>query len=182
MSKGTAGYLRKHGLEVDNGSINITDTFKLSGTTVASTAAELNLLDASNTEPADGAFASVLRCAKAEYDFAVDGGAVSAIDLNVDLPDNAIIVSGFIEVITTLTSAGDSATIAIHANSAGDIVAAVAISAATDWDAGIKSIIPVGTGATAIKLTALRAITATIAVQAVTAGKFNVHLFYVIGE
>ena len=144
--------------------------------------AEMNLLDASNTEPADAAFASVLRCAKAEYDFAVDGGLVSAIDLGVTIPDNAIIVSGFIEVITTLTSSGDAATIAIHVLAANDIVTAVAISAAADWDAGIRSIIPVATGATAIKLTSAKTITATIAVEAVTAGKFNVHLFYVIGE
>tara|TARA_Y100000310_G_C20698683_1_gene827688 strand:- start:1232 stop:1735 length:504 start_codon:yes stop_codon:yes gene_type:complete len=165
----------------DRENYNVT-RFYLDGTEVTSTAAELNLLDESNTEPADGAFAAVLRCAKAEYDFATDGGAISAIDLNVDLPDNAIIVSGFVDVVTTLTSATDAATIALHANSADDIVAAVAISAATDWDAGVKSIVPVATGATAIKLTALRAITATIAVEAVTAGKFNVYLFYVIGE
>lgn len=35
---------------------------------------------------------------------------------------------------------------------------------------------------TAIKLTAAREITATIAVQAFEAGKFNVFLYYVVGD
>lgn len=123
---------------------------------------------------------SYLHVAMATYDFAVDGGAISAIDLGVDIPDNAIIVDSLVDVITTLTSATDAATIAIHTQSADDIVAAVAISAATDWDAGLHAGIPVGTAATAIKMTAARAITATIAVEAVTAGKFIVFIYYIM--
>lgn len=169
----------------------------LGGTLITSTAAELNalygitssvgemnLLDASVvTEPADGVWAAVERLAKAEYDFAVDGGAISAIDLGVTIPDNAIIVGGFVEVITTCTSATDAGTGALSILSANDLVTATAISAGGDiWDAGMQDIVPDATGSTAIKLTSAKAITFTIAVEAFTAGKFNVWLRYVMGE
>jgi len=120
--------------------------------------------------------------ARATWDFAVDGGAVGAIDLGVTLPDNAIVLDGVVDVITTLTSAGDIATIALHAEAADDIVLAVAIGTGTPWDLGLRAIIPLGTSATAFKLTAARAITATIAVEAVTAGKFILLVRYVISE
>jgi len=153
---------------------------ELSATTIS--LAELNMLDASNTEPADGPM-SLSRWAKAEYDFAVDGGAISAIDLGVTIPDNAIIVGGFIEVLTTCTSSDDSGTMAISVEGANDIVTATAISAGGNiWDAGIHDIIPDSTGSTAVKTSQARNITATIAVDAFTAGKFNVWLEYVIGE
>ena len=160
------------------------------GTAITSTAAELNILDGAtvtvgelNSLDDSAAFAdglSRVRVATATYDFAVDGGAISAIDLGVTLPDNAIILDGMVDVITTLTSATDAATIAIHAEAADDIVTAVAILTATDWDAGLHAIKQLGTAATATKLTAARAITATIAVEAVTAGKFVVFLRYVL--
>ena len=159
------------------------DKLTLDGTLIAASAAELNLLDASNTEPADGAWAAVERLAKAEYDFATDGGAISAISLGVTIPDNAIIVGGFVEVITTCTSATDAGTGALHVLSANDIVSALDIDdAGAPWDAGMKDIVPDATGSTAIKLTSAKAITFTIAVEAFTAGKFNVWLRYVMGE
>jgi hypothetical protein len=154
---------------------------ELSATTVS--VAELNMLDASNTEPSDGPM-SLSRWAKAEYDFAVDGGAISAINLGVAIPDNAIIVGGFIEVVTTCqTASTDSGTMAISVEGANDIVTATAVSAGGNiWDAGIHDIIPDSTGSTAVKTTQARNVTATIAGQVFTAGKFNVWLEYVIGE
>ncbi len=134
------------------------------------------------TEAADGAWAIVSRWAKAEYDFATDGGLVSAIDLGVTLPDNAIVVGGFYEVITTATSSGDIATGALSLEGADDILVAVAIGTGTPFDAGNRAIVPSGVGTTAVKLTAARALTFTIAVEAFTAGKFNVYLEYVVGE
>ena len=102
-----------------------------------------------------------------------------------DIPDNAIITGGFVDVTTTFVGTGDDAnTIAIHVNSADDIVAAVAISAATDWDAGLKDIVPDATGSTAVKLTAARDITVTVVDGAgvLSAGEFDVYLYYVIGS
>ena len=158
------------------------DVLEVIGDTTA-TAAELNLLDADNTEPADGVWNAVTRWAKAEYAFAVDGGAISAIGLGVTIPDNAIVVGGFVEVVTTCTSSDDSGEMALHIQTANDLVTATAISGGSNiWDAGIHSIVPAGTGATAIKCTAARAITATITTDAFTAGKLNVWLKYVMGE
>jgi hypothetical protein len=156
---------------------------KLAGTLVTSTAAELNLVDGVSAPGADGL--GMLRVARATYDFAEHGGAISAINLGVTIPDNAIVVGGFVDVVTTCTTAGaDAGTMAIHVQTANDIVAAVAVSAATDWDAGIRPIVPKANTpeSTGIKLTANRAITATIATQAFTAGKFTVFLYYLQGD
>jgi hypothetical protein len=126
----------------------------------------------------------VVKTARATYDFAVNGGAISAIGLGTLIPNNAVIMSGGIDVVTTLTTAGaDAGTIAISVEGANDIVAAIAVSDVSNpWDAGGQNIIPNGTGATSVKTTAEREITATIAVQAVTAGKFVVFLNYVISD
>lgn len=156
-----------------------------SETAVTSTGAELNLLDESNTEPSDGAFAAVMRVAKAEWDFAVDGGAISAIDLNVDIPDNAVIVMASVDVLTTCTSSGDSGTGAISVEGANDVVTAIAIDdGGNPWDVGIGPLIVVDPvdASTHVKTTSAQAVTLTIAVEAFTAGKFNVYLFYVISE
>ena len=123
------------------------------------------------------------KIATAEYDFARDGGAVSSITLrSVDsdsvgsaIPVGAVILGGYVDVLTTLTSGG-AATIAINSEGAGDVLAALAVAS---WTAGRKSVIPVFTGATAVKTTAARNIVATIATAALTAGKFRVVLMYV---
>lgn len=124
---------------------------------------------------------------RATYDFAVDGGAVGVITLGETLPNNAICTNGFIDVITTLTSAADTATIAvgIATDDAAGIRAAVAINSGTSWDAGYQAIIQ-DSGAVAnhtVKTAAAdRAIIVTVAVQAVTAGKFITFLEYVISD
>ena len=126
-----------------------------------------------------------VQLAFALYDFAVDGGAISTITpvTGFKLPDNAIILDGMVDVITTCVSATDAATIAIQSEAAGDIVVAKAISAGgDDWDAGLQAIIPLGTAATAVKLTAARDIKIVIAVEAVTAGKFHIILRYVVTD
>ena len=139
-------------------------------------------LDIANGYNADGL--GLLRLARATYDFAEHGGAIGAHGLGVTLPDNAIVVGGFVDVVTTCTTAGaDAGTMAIHVQTAGDIVAAVAVSTAGNaWDAGLHAIIPKADTpeTTGIKLTAARVITATIATQAFTAGKFVVFLYYVL--
>jgi hypothetical protein len=114
-----------------------------------------------------------------EYDFAIDGGAVSTIVLRgvsgSAIPNGSLILSGVLEIVTTLTSGG-SETTALTVESAADILAATAVASLT---AGNKSIIPAATGATAVKTTAERAPSMTIAVAALTAGKFRLRLLYV---
>lgn len=127
---------------------------------------------------------SNLRVARATWDFSVDGGAISAINLGVTIPNNALVIGGFVDMITTATSSGDTGTGAISVEGANDIVNAVAIGTGTPWDAGQQAIIPKSNTpeTTAIKLTAARAVTFTIAVEAFTAGKFVVFLHYVTSD
>lgn len=157
---------------------------KLGGAAVTSSAAELNLLDGVAAPTADGL--GLLRVARATYDFAEHGGTIGAIGLGVTLPDNAIVCGGFVDVVTTCTTAAaDAGTMAIHVQGANDIVAAVAVSnGANPWDAGLKPIVPKANTpeSTGIKLTAAREVTATIATQDFTAGKFTVFLYYLMGD
>lgn len=120
-----------------------------------------------------------LKTVQAEYDFAVDGGAVGSITLrSVDgqgneVPNGSVIEMGYIDVLTACLSA--TGTMALASEAAADILAATAQAGLT---LGRKSVIPVGTGATAVKMTAKRSLVLTIATAAFTAGKFRVVLFY----
>jgi hypothetical protein len=119
-----------------------------------------------------------LKWARGRYDFAVDGGAVSTIVLTTEqIPSGAIILGGLVEVDTVPTSGG-AATIAVTVEGAGDIIAAAAISGAPWSTAGRKSVVPAFTGATTVKTTADRDISAVIATAALTAGVFDVLLAY----
>ena len=133
---------------------------------------------------ADGLHAR--RIARATYDFAVDGGAISTIGLGVTIPDNAIVVRAWYEVLTTLTSATDAATVAltIPTDDVGGIVAAIAISDASNpWDAGNHEAIQTGTVANfANKCTAARGLSMTIATEALTAGKFILYAEYIASD
>ncbi len=142
--------------------------------------------------------------AKALYDTAVNDSAgvsnktVAAHGLGVYLPINAIIVNAYTDVITTFTSATSAATIALKAEGAGDLVAAVAINSGTSrWNAGLGGCLPGSyleatvAGDTAIldaarkagsyiKCTAERELIATVAVEALTAGKAYLVVEYVV--
>jgi len=127
---------------------------------------------------------------------------IAAHPSGVFIPDNAIITHAFYEVNTTFTSAGaDAGTIAIHVESADDLVAAIAISDATNvWDAGIHGTLAIpGTGAndaahnTAVECIALEAaayiktagvedVTFTVAGQVLATGKLTLYITYVVGD
>lgn len=126
------------------------------------------------------------KIARATYDFDDDGGAVSTITLGTTLPNNALVTRSFYEVLTTLESSGDDATIALNITSddVAGILAAIAITDGTDpWDAGNHEGIQTGTAANfATKTTAARLLSMTIAVEAVTAGKFILWCEYVVSD
>lgn len=122
--------------------------------------------------------ASNIKAVRGRYDFAVDGGAVGDIDLSGSIPANSVVLGGFVEVDVAPTSGG-SATVALKVEGAGDIVAAASIGGAPWSTTGRKSVIPVFTGATTVKTTAARKVVATVATAALTAGQFDVVLFYV---
>lgn len=122
---------------------------------------------------------------KAVYDFSLQGGssagAVSLLDADgkaAVLPNKAIIKNVLIDVVTALTSGG-SATVAIGSGqAANDLKAALAIASYTGRVAGV----PVNTAATAIKLTANRTPTVTIATAPLTAGKLNIFIEYLLSD
>jgi hypothetical protein len=123
------------------------------------------------------------RLLKCKYDFALQGGAISTVNL-VDedgkacvVPKGAVIRDVLIDVITAGTT-GTGATMALTAQSAGDLKAALAAASYTGLVAGI----PVGTTATAIKLTADRTLQATIATGTFTAGKWYVLIEYILSD
>ena len=121
---------------------------------------------------------------RARYDFSDQGGSdVGSITLkdvnggNAVLPDGAIITNVIFDVLTAPVSSG-SATLAFTAQSAADLKAALAYGSWTGLVAGI----PVGTAATAIKLTASRTLTMAIAVATLTAGKIDMIIEYHLVE
>lgn len=126
-----------------------------------------------------------LNCMKAAYSFAVNGGAISTINLNDDLgnaailPPNAVITRSFSNWTTLATSLG-SATAALGSGaSTTDLLAATAKASLT----GLVEGVPTGTAATMVALgtTALGyQMSITIATAALTAGVANVYVFYVL--
>ncbi len=126
--------------------------------------------------------------------------SVGAHGLGVFIPTKAIITEVRIDIPTTFADgASDNATIALKVESANDIVSAIAISDASNvWDAGMHGAKPgnfaldgnsltqiamaAARAASWIKTTAEREITATVAVHALTAGKANIYVDYVISD
>jgi hypothetical protein len=122
-----------------------------------------------------------LKTAQAEYDFAVDGGATGTITLRGvpgdshgnSIPSGAVITGGYIDVETAVASG--TGTVALAGEGAADLLAATGAAGLTT---GRKDIVPDSTGSTAVKTTAVRSVTMTIATAALTAGKFRVVVFY----
>ena len=119
------------------------------------------------------------KVAYVEYDFATDGGAVGDITLRgPGIEAGAIVAFGLVDVQTGLTSDG-SATVALKLTTAEDVKAAAVL---TSYTAGVKASTLVGTAATSLKLTSRTAVTMTIAVAALTAGKMIIALEYFVTE
>lgn len=122
---------------------------------------------------------------RAKYDFSIQGGALAAINLIdastgavAQLPKGAIIRDCIIDVVTAPTSGG-AATIALGTGQAAtDLKAATAIASYT----ALVACVPVGSAATAIKLTADRTMTLTPATAALTAGKIYVIVKYELSD
>lgn len=125
------------------------------------------------------------KCVGVVWD-ATDGVAIGAHNIGIEIPDNARIMRSWYEVLVTFTSATDAATISLGlpTDDAAGIVAATAISAGGNiWDAGLHEGIQTGSTANAgEKTTAARQIVATVAVEALTAGKLFFYCEYVVTE
>lgn len=148
---------------------------------------------------------NVVRHAVVVYDTAGNDSSgasnktIAAHGLGVYLPVGAVITRAFYQVKTTFTSATDAATIALKVNNANDVVTAIAISDATNpWDAAnfdtkVGNYALDGNSLTALGMAAARAaswigpltaekeVTATVAVEALTAGKLVLFIEYFVG-
>lgn len=123
---------------------------------------------------------------------------VASHGLGVYIPSRALVTSAYYVVNTTFTSpTSDNATIALTLQSAGDLKAGIAISAAGDvYDAGVRGCLPGhyaldGNALTAIAMsaaeagsyiltTAERELTATVGVEAITAGELTLYVEYLV--
>ena len=117
--------------------------------------------------------------AKFSYDFAQQGGVVGDIVMAGNpLPKGAVIWDGVVDMITAVVGAG--ATVALTSSQTGnDLITAAAVAGAPWSSTGLKALVPVGTAAAGIKLTADRAPKLVITAAALTAGKFNLFIeFY----
>jgi len=119
----------------------------------------------------------VKKVAYFEYDFSRDGGAVGAIALRGDsLPAGAIVTTGKVHINTAVTSDG-SATLALKIVGAADVLTATAVGSFSSN--ALLDTVPVNTAATSIKVaTTGTGMTLTVAVAALTAGKFTVAMEY----
>lgn len=116
----------------------------------------------------------------AEYSFATDGGAVGDITLRGDtLPSGAHVTDVLILTETAITSGG-AATVALKSEGAADLQSAAAITGAPWNAAGSYRGDKFDAEATLVKTTADRAIVATVATAALTAGKFKVVVKYLM--
>jgi hypothetical protein len=125
-----------------------------------------------------------LGVARVTFDTAVAANkTVAAHASAVTIPANALIVGGVTHVNTAFTSAGgNDGTIAISVESANDIQTAAAVSGAPYSTIGRKAIVPKANTpeSTSILTTQARAITFTVAVDALTAGKLTLFLYYLV--
>jgi hypothetical protein len=176
---------------------NFIGGIKINGTTVTATAANLNAvptatgtgaeIDAASKQSAQGVDGiHPLQVAVATFDASIAGNqTIAAHSLGVTLPIYAIVVGGFIDVNTLFHSAGaDAGTIAISVEGANDIQTAAAVSGAPYSSINRKAIVPKANTpeSTAVKTTAARAITATVAGQVLTSGLLTVYLYFIVGK
>lgn len=101
---------------------------------------------------------------------------VAAHPMAVSIPDNAIVISGHVDVITAVTSEG-LATVAIHLAKANDLLTATAKASLT-----LAAQVPMAAvKTTPIKLAAEKAVTVTVGTAALTAGKFDGYIVWMEG-
>lgn len=109
-------------------------------------------------------------------------GTVGAHVLGVTVPANAVIRQVWFYTKTSLVSTGNNGTIAFSCNNANDLFSAADIDASSGVAGQIGAGVEVGTAATMLKVVAACNLTATVAVNAFTAGKIDLFVEYVLGE
>lgn len=128
------------------------------------------------------------------YDFATLGGAaLAAVNLQgstiysgsttlstCKLPQGAVVTSVFLDVITSLAVGSTTTAVSVSSGlSVGDLYATVASSSVT---AGIRAGVPVGTAASALKITADSTPQINTGAWPLTGGKFYVLIQYLMSQ
>lgn len=113
----------------------------------------------------------------AEYDFAIDGGAVGVIPLRGDTLPNGAIVSDVLIHIDTILNSGGAATVSVGSEGAADLQSVANFNAAPFSTTGPKRATFTSTTAP-VKTTADRAIALTVAAAALTGGRLRVIVEY----
>ena len=112
------------------------------------------------------------------YEFAVDGGAVSTIQLRGNkIPSGAIIVDALLHVDTVPTGGVVTDTLSLGSEALADVQTAAARNAALWGTVGAKRV-TLDADAVPVKTTAQRSIQFAINATALTAGKFSVVVWY----
>jgi hypothetical protein len=132
--------------------------------------------------PGDQVGLGALQVAKATYDFTVDGGAIATIQpvSSPIIPAGAIVLGGIIHASVAPTSGG-GATIAIGIGTGAQATAIKAATAIATYALNTPVVVIPVWSAGFFKTTADGKITFTIAAAALTAGKIDVHIVYVMG-
>jgi len=126
-----------------------------------------------------GQYIGRTKWAKADYDFAVDGGAISAITLRGDtIPSGALVLSALVKVDTLVATAA-SGTVSLGIEGAADLRAAAVPSGTIVLSTTGTKLTLATRAAAPLVTTADRAVVATVATGAITAGKFSILVEYV---
>jgi len=170
---------------VGNGS-NVATSVTMSGAATLSNAGVLALAANGITSDKISTSDGVRKMHRFTVDYTLLNASGFPALFGVAIPDNAIVVRSFYDVITTFAGDGDDgSTIKIGIEDQDDDVkAAVAINDVSNpWDVGIKEGIQVNTAATMVKLSASRSLAVTWTAggtdTALTAGQMVVFLEYV---
>lgn len=165
----------------------LNDLAVTAGKIAADAVTTAKILDANVTNPkvADTTGAGQLAISKiavVKYSFAVDGGTAGTITLSGSptIPDKAVVWVESYRVLTTATSAADTATIALQLPTDGALTTAIAINDGSNpWDAGA---FVMGQGGLVSPLpkttTAARVPSLLVATQNLTAGIIEFQLRY----
>lgn len=133
---------------------------------------------------AELAYTSGYHVTKFTFDTAVNDAAAepasnktaAAHPMAVIIPDNAIVIGGYVDVIAAVTSSG-SATVAISLVGANDLLTATAKATLA-----IKAQVPMAAVIAApIKLEAVKPVTVTVGTEALLAGKFDGYIIWIEG-
>ncbi len=125
---------------------------------------------------------------KGTWDYAVSGGAASSTIYLLDnesqritLPTGAVVTNCLVDVVTAPTSDGASANLAFHMQSNGEVVKAATHKSVFTTTLPIVCT-QTGSVSNMLKLASETSLTVRIASEAMTAGKINVWLQYVLSN